>query len=263
MRSAVRPIFAAVAVATLAATALGASAAPQPKVTGGISLGSPNQYVSFNAFQGTTTAATKGSVTYTNFDYATPGTGVWTLTSPVHIDFNIGGNDYNHTMTVTGVTPSSNNSLSYTATGVYDPDPSYTWNGSGTVSGSNVTLNLVYTGTSAGYALQLVGTIAPNGSMSGTETGSNTGTWSAAAGSAHEVLSYTSAVTCAVINGTAASFSFNAGGPFVGTPILVSVTDGGSPGSKDTYKEDVNGGPCATTSAATQYPITGGNLVVH
>ena len=267
-----RPVLTVIALLALATVAVPtalvtASATSTPKVTGSVALTNPLQYASFNAFD---QSPVKGSITYTNFTYASPGSGVWNLNSPVHIDFVIGGSPYDHTMVVDTVTAENTNAIQFTAHGSYDANPSYTWNATGTVTGSAISLNLVYTGLNPGYQLSLVGTIAADGSMSGTETGGSTGTWSSPAASAFEVLSYTAPVTCAIVDDTVtpgtATFGFTipAGTPLAGTAVVVNVTDGGSPGAgNDTWAHGVDNAPGACTGSTTPYTITGGNLVVH
>lgn len=240
-----------------AGTASAVSVAP-PKATGSVALSTPLQYASFSAFPATLTSPVKGSITYTNFGYAVPGTGVWMLPSAVPIAFGLLGGSWPHTMTVTGVTATSPSAFSFTATGVYDPDPSYTWTGTGSVSGTSFALSILYTGTAAGTIYDLVGTISPDGSLSGTvssPTNGQSGTWASPAGTAFEVFSFTAAVTSATVAGSSATFGFTipAGTPLAGVPVVVSVTDGGTPGTAgDTWAHN-----------GTTYPITGGNLVVH
>ena len=77
-----------------------------------------------------------------------------------------------------------------------------------------------------------------------------------------EVLSYTAQVNCAVIAGTNASFGFviPAGSALTGTPVVVNVHDGGTPGTNgDTWAHGV--GSCG--AATSLYTIVSGNLVVH
>jgi hypothetical protein len=79
-----------------------------------------------------------------------------------------------------------------------------------------------------------------------------------------EVFSYTAAVTCAIVGDTDATFSYAIPPdlPLAGTPIVVQIHDGGSPGTNgDTWAHGVASGPCA--GSVTAYPIVSGNLVVH
>jgi hypothetical protein len=132
----------------------------------------------------------------------------------------------------------------------------------GLVSGSDISFTIVYTGTSAGYTFSAVGTIAPDGSMSGTATDSllqSPLTWTVPAGSALEVLSYTASVSCAVVDVVASDatfvFTIPPGFPpdLSGLNIVAKVHDGGTPGTNgDTYAAGVATGPCV--GSVTNYP---------
>lgn len=248
--------------------ASGAMAAPAAftQVTGGIAMSGPSQYESFSAFDYGVTGD-RGTVAYTNFEYPASGTGVWNVGGTYLVTFDFGG-PYTHRMTISTVTPTSTTSTTFSGTGVYLADPSYTWTVTGIVSGSRISYTIVYISTQAGYTLNATGVIAADGSMSGTWTDSlfRSSTWSTPAGSVHEVLSYTAAVNCAVISGHNATFGYviPAGFPGLsGLNVVVVVYDGGTPGTNgDTYAHGVAATPCgvATTS---NYPIVSGNLVVH
>ena len=243
-----------------------ATTPPTPKVTGGVELVNPLQYVSFSAFAST---PAKGSVTYTNFDYRNSGTGVWNLGSIVDLAFAINGNEYDHTMVITSEDAQSPNSLTFTANGTYDRNSLYKWTATGAVIGTTVTINLIYTGANPGYNLALIGTIASDGSIVGTESGSSTGTWTSPTGTAFEVLSYTTPVTCALVNDELspafATFGFTIppGVSLAGLPIVMKVTDGGSPGAgNDTWGQAVVSS-CSPDQVFSPYTIIGGNLVIH
>jgi hypothetical protein len=236
-------------------------------VTGGIAMSAPSQYVSFNAFDYGPTGD-RGTVNYTNFDYAGAGTNVWNVGGTYELDTALGGTPYAHTMTVDTVTPISTTATLFSGFGDYIADSSYTWTVTGSVTGSAISFHILYTGTGAGYWFDAIGTIAPDGSMSGTGTdslGQTPLTWSTAAGSAHEVLSYTASVTCAVISSTDATFVFTipAGFPGLsGLNIVAKVHDGGTPGTNgDTWAHGVATSTC--DGPVGYYPITSGNLVVH
>jgi hypothetical protein len=105
----------------------------------------------------------------------------------------------------------------------------------------------------------VTGTIAANGSVSGTWTDSLLRADVVEITSVgFEAFSYTAAVTSADVVGTSATFVFTipTGVPLAGTPVRVDVTDGGSPGIFDTWAHGVVGG------GMTSYPITAGNLTV-
>jgi hypothetical protein len=259
-------VFASVLIATAAA------AAPKnfTHANGGVTLSDPGllQFVSFSVFDYGATGD-RGHVTYTNFDALAPGSGVWSLDATVPLTFAIGTSTYAHTMTIDQITPTSNDSFTFTGTGVYDADPTVTWNVSGMVSGSTVTFTIVYTGTGAPYTVTGTGTIAADGSISGTATDSalQSLTFTTPAGSAQEVLSYTASVSCAVVTATDATFVFTVpdGLGLDGTVVIARVHDGGKPKDHlDTYGHTTTAtGVCDPAAAVTNYTIVDGNIVVH
>jgi len=112
--------------------------------------------------------------------YATTPT--WNLNAPRAISFVCSGTSYDHTLN----TVSENSTTGdFTGTGFYNPDPvNYPWNITGNVSGSALTFTIVYGGTgNPGYTLHGVGTIALDGSISGT-VDNNCQTFSMPAGTA-------------------------------------------------------------------------------
>ncbi len=106
----------------------------------------------------------------------------WELTAPKAIVFNCGGSDYAHTLN----TVSQDVNGVFAGTGDFDADASYTWDIDGTIDGSSITFALVYTGANFGYTLNGNGTIANDGSISGTTDG-NCSTFTMPAGSADEI----------------------------------------------------------------------------
>ncbi len=254
--------FSLLAILAAGAAQAGPPAA-DPKVTGSVGLSNPLQYAEFEAFQSN---PVKGHIAYTNFEFPAPGSGVWVPAKTSTITFNYFGPDYPHTFNLDSFTPLSTESVGFTGTGFYNPDHSYTWNLKGVINENQVWFQIVYTGTQAGCKLTANGTIGSNGSMSGTWSGdcwTGVNSWSTGAGSAYEVFSYKADVTCAVIAKPNATFGFTIpdGVPLAGTPVVVTVHDGGSPGALfDTWKHDV--GTCST-EAVSQYPVVSGNLVVH
>jgi hypothetical protein len=253
-------------IASLALAGMAIGSTTFTHATGGIALSGPSQYVSFDAFDFGATGD-RGSVAYANFDYPAPGTGVWNVGGTYPLDFVVGGSTYSHSMTVASVSPLSATASKFSGTGFYVPDPSYTWSVKGSVHDSTIDFVIVYTGTGAGYSVTATGTIAADGSMSGTATASDlqTLTWSTPAGSVHEVLSYRADVSCAVIDDTTATFVFQipAGFPGLsGLDVVAKVVDGGTPGTNgDTWAHGLASTPC--DGPASAYPIVGGNLVVH
>jgi hypothetical protein len=107
--------------------------------------------------------------------------GPWMLNAPSGITFTCGGGSYPHTLN----TVSQNADGSFTGTGSYNPDASYIWNITGSITDSNIAFTIVYTGSNAGYALNGVGTIGSDGSISGTVDG-NCESFSTLAGAASQ-----------------------------------------------------------------------------
>jgi hypothetical protein len=238
------------------------------KATGSVGLSSPLQFADFNVSENG-----KGRVTYTNFEFPVPGTGVWAPAQTTTIAFNYQGPDYHHIFSLDSFTPLSTESVGFTGTGYFDPDHSYTWNLKGMINEDAVWFQILYTGTSAGCKLYAHGTISDTGVMSGTWGGNcwsgNNNSWSTGPGAAYEVFSYKARTTCASIDelNADATFGFTIpnGVPLAGVPIVVKVHDGGSPGAlHDTWWHGVDSAPgSCTPGAGWFYPITSGNLVVH
>jgi hypothetical protein len=157
-------------------------------------------------------------------------------------------------MFVDSVTPKSPTKTVFTGHGSYNGG-GYDWTMTGSISGSKVKFAITYTTGTPGYVFSAKGTIAPDGSMSGTATDtlSQVLTWSMPAGTAHEVFSYTAPVTNVVVNGHSATFDFTipAGVVYAGTVVRVGVTDGGHHGLDTWAHNGVN------------YPVAGGNIVVR
>ena len=252
-------IVATLLVSTLIALPAIASAAPAPKATGSIVMSSPLQAASFEAFA---TSPVKGNVRYTNFELAAPGSGVWVPSGAFNVGFTLTGDStvYTHAFTIDSVTPVSPQAVSFTGTGVFTLDPSWTDTIEGTVSGTSFSFTMVEHNDSYGsFNLTASGTIAPDGSITGVWFddfgGFRTGAFSTGPAAVYEVFSYAAPVTSASVSGTAADFTFliPVGVPYAGTLVSVHVTDGGSPGAVyDTWSHN-----------GTGYPITAGNLVVH
>lgn len=121
-------------------------------------------------------------------DRVSDGYGPWNVTGDWVLTFVYGGN-WNHDIHITTQNPDGtfNGTGGYPAGGPY----SITETISGTVSDNNITIHSVYAGSV--YTYDAVGTIAADGSMSGTLTtnASQSGSWSAPAGSAtREVITY-------------------------------------------------------------------------
>jgi len=259
MRKAILTLGAGVAVALTVGLAAPAMASTTPHLTGSVALSGPAQYATFNNIGG----PASGSFSYTNFTVAdTTNSGVWSLQTgtdhQVEIDFGLGDGIYSHHLTVDSLQPTGLNSFTFTGHGNYDPDKSYTWTATGSVSGTTLSMHIVYTGTQAGYTLDFTGTVNPDGSVTGTsfsDSMARTLSVSMPAGSLFQALDYTAPVSNVTMGSGTAGFdsAIPAGHIYPGTGFHISVTDGGSPGAgHDSYYQD-----------GTRYTITSGNLTVH
>jgi hypothetical protein len=266
MKRLLAAIAAALLITSLVSNAVAAAPAAFTHATGSVWLSGPSQLVAFNAVD-YGTGVDRGTVNYTNFEYAAPGSGAWLPVAGTYaLTTALGGSPYAHTMVIDIVTINSPADVSFSGTGFYNADPSYTWTVTGSIVEGVVSFHIVYTGTAAGYTFDATGAAA---TMSGTGTdslGQTPLTWVLPAGFAHEVLSYAAAVTCATVNTAHDTMSFGftipAGFPgLTGLPIYVVAYDGGTPGMNgDTFGFTV--ASCAG-GAVANYPIVGGNLVVH
>ena len=270
-RQTLRVMLAVLAVVSLSLVSTTAVAGPNPvpKATGSVALDNPMQYISFNAFDFGLTGD-RGQVRYTNFGYAATGTGVWNILGTYQITF-VRAGSFPRTMTIDSITPIAPDATRFSGHGYFTPAPAnedFFFTVEGKVVGSNISFDFQYAYAGA-PVVHVVGTIAPDGSMSGTADDGDITlmTWSTPPGSVVEVLSYSAAVTCAVVAGIDASFVFQIPSGFPGLSgyyVLAKVHDGGTPGTNgDTYGHGVVGGPDACAGGVGNYPITGGNLVVH
>lgn len=261
-------LLAAMTAALMMAALVSSVATARPlftQATGSVGLSAPTQFASFNAFDYGETGD-RGTVNYTNWTYPAPTSGVWDVSNLTQITFWLGGVPYVHTVSLT-VTPISVTSSTFIGTGtdVLSNPTTIT----GTQSGSTITF--VITGTT--FVITGSGTIAAGGSMSGNASATEGSvitafTWTALAGSALEVFSYTAPVWCAAtVDDHTMAFEFTIPDGFAisGLDVAVVVHDGGTPGTNgDTWKHGVAGtGTCGSDGATGNYPIVSGNLVVH
>jgi hypothetical protein len=266
-------VFMAVAAFMLFAAGA-AQAGSVQKATGSIVMSNPKQAIDFAAFEG----QTKGSVTYTNFEYADPGSGVWVPGATFNVDFGVDPSlaiVSTYEFAVDSVTPLSPTSLAFSGSGVQQSGP---WHGpfTGKITGSTISFTLQEINGAENYTLNETGAIDATGAVAGTWTdnygGGRTGTFSIA-DVGDEVFSFTTTPTCVVVNATTKTAKFGytipAGAPaeLAGKPVAVKVTDGGSSGVYDTYEHNFATGQnsCLPAGGAyqPQYPITAGNLTVH
>jgi hypothetical protein len=114
----------------------------------------------------------------------------WNVTQQFVVRFDYLGLPYDHDLFLTDTNDVLSGNGGYVVGGPY----SYTWDVvTGSVSGDIISINAVYTGgpDAAGATMQMVGTIAADGSMSGTwqdnyQGGNRAGTWSTFAGNAEK-----------------------------------------------------------------------------
>lgn len=263
--------------------AASAGAAPAPKATGdyGYSYGGVQRHVTFAAIQSTSTTC-----------------GVfWNVQSVTQFTFYVNGDlsntPYSHHASLTQTGQSVSGSGGYPLTG----GDSFHWNiDTGSIVGNTLTLSMTYDLGAPGTVMTMTGTVASNGSISGTWTdnygGTRTGTFTAPAGSATAQLSfcgkgtfyysdeqgywYFGVVKAVSVSGNTAWYAAkilasNFGFEAVATNYLfVRVIDNGEPG----IGHDVTGGEPMTPVDAVnavlshQTPsanatINAGNIQVH
>ena len=93
--------------------------------------------------------------------------GDWQLNSDSPVVFTCGANDYPHTFDSVVMGEEG----AFTGTGSADTQAGYYWDAEGSISGDSITFTITYTGNNPGYTLTLDGTIAEDGSVSGTSSG--------------------------------------------------------------------------------------------
>lgn len=142
----------------------------------------------------------------------------WDITGDWVLEFDYLGSLYIHDMTVVDNT--------FTGTGGYPAGGSYTttWTVTGTVSGDDIEMKIEY--DSSSYYVDVVGTIAEDGTMSGTwSNASQSGTWQSTSGVAIRDLCewdyFIKIVTPSTINGdyVYAGVWYNADGEEIG-PVI-------------------------------------------
>lgn len=247
----------------LAFGSLGASTAQAGttlKTTGSIQMSGPVQYASFDAFASN---PVKGSISYTNFDpaYSTTGTGVW-VPSAFNMGFAVGSSTSvaaTYAMSVTSFTPTSPTSVTFAGIGT-----TIGWNSTftGTINGSSLKLAMTEINAanpSETYALTASGTIAPDGSVTGTWSDNygtgRTGTF-LIADIGYEAFHYVARVAHVSVSGSDAYFDYTIPGTAV--VVYTHVFDGGHPGAG----HDTWGFTTTSSGAFVNYPIVSGNLTV-
>jgi hypothetical protein len=184
-------------------TASTAQAVTAEKASGSIRMASPKQAITFDVFE---TTPVKGSITYTNFEYADPGSGVWVPGSTFSVGFGVDPDPtiisvYDFTIATT--MPLSPTGLSFTGNGVQQ---SSQWSGpvTGTISVSALTFTLLEQDGTESYTLNAHGQIDANGAVTGTWSDNytdpaRTGTFSID-DVGDEVFSLTTTPTCVQVD---------------------------------------------------------------
>ena len=228
-----------------------------------VELGSPLQYEQFLALPG---GRYHGNVDYTNWTYAEPGSGVFAPAAGPHaLVFTFAGAQYAHTLNgglkLVALSPDK---LAFSGNGYYNGQAGATWKISGRVTDGKVKATITYNGTlDPGYKVTLTGTVANDGSVSGTAESSQHQalTFTMPAGSFASVLHYIAPIRSAQVQRHDATFQFTipASVPgLAGTKVTVKVHDGGYGARHDAYRAGVTG------TMLTPYPIIGGpGITVH
>ena len=114
-------------------------------------------------------------------------TPAWNMNGVYTLDFEYSGTHYVHDATVTGQDNGDNFAIAggYAAGAAsYD----YAWNGAGSLTGTALTMSVNYTIGAPGTHMNMSGTVASDGTLSGTWTdnygGARSGTWTSASGAA-------------------------------------------------------------------------------
>lgn len=117
------------------------------------------------AITGAATAVMLGSMAGVAGAHVNRVGGDWMLNAPSTLNFYCLGNNslYPHTLNTVDNNPDG----SFNGTGSYDNNTNYTWDVDGNINGDSISLHVVYTGLQAGSVYNLNGTIAPDGSISG------------------------------------------------------------------------------------------------
>lgn len=260
--AAAAPLTLGALLATTAAVPASAHVRPptHPRVAvGSMELGSPLQYESFRALQGF--GRYHGQVTYTNWQYAEPGSGVYAPQAGAHaLDFTYQGAKYGHTLNGgLKLAAKSPDRLAFSGTGSYNGQAGATWKIAGSVDRNQLRAVIEYTGTlQPGYKVFLAGKVAADGSVTGTARSSQGQdlTFTMPIGAFVSVLHYHAPIQSDQIGRHDATFRFTIprGEPagLAGVKVTVKVHDGGWGRAHDTYAHGVTGTPLS------RYPITGG-----
>lgn len=218
----------------------------------------------------------------------------WNVNGSYTINFMLTGDPtvYTHDATISNQNAAGNYQISggYPASGPY----TYAWAGTGNVMGNTVTNSVDYNVGAPGDHMDMTGTIAATGSMSGTWTdsyggGARSGTWSTATGTATSAVtgcvgegsfrysdanggSYRAKVKYVKVSGADAWFAgkvTKASDPsWVGKWVFVKVHDGGTSGDmvSGSFTDEATaklGVATMANPADGPFAVTSGDLVVQ
>lgn len=230
--------LAAASTAALASFGVASAGAPTSlgKSTGGVGfvdLAGNAQYLSYSAFDYGATGD-KGSVEYTNFSVALPGTGIW-APDDFSMVFNVdGGGSGTYAQDVTGLV-----ALGPSAVGFQGAGTASGWNSAfkGTITGSTFAMSMTEINAvdnTETYQLNANGTVdlvtgAVAGTWSDNYGGVRTGTFTIA-DVGYEAFHYANAPVTTAAVGTPFTFTYRIpSGPYQGTLIPVAVQDRSTP----------------------------------
>ena len=247
-------LLATSAAALPASAAVRHPAPPRHVATGSMALAGPLQYEQFRALQGF--GRHHGVVEYTNWTYAEPGTGVYAPQSGSHqLEFTYGTGKYDHTLNAgLKLRALSNDRLAFSGTGFYNGG-GVTWTIRGQVHRGLLRATIAYDGQT--YKVFLIGTIAADGSVSGTAKAVNPAqdlTFTMPAGTFASVLHYIAPIKADQIRGRDVAFQFvipKTAPDLAGITVFVRAHDGGWGPRHDRYAE-------GTGIPLQPYPIIGG-----
>ena len=181
------------------------------------------------------------------------------MSSPLQLVFNYQGSQYAHTLNgELKLIAMSTDRSAFTGTGEYDGRPGSPGRSTARSLRQPVTATIPYNGTlQPGYQVTLTGTVASDGSVSGTaeSTQGQALTFTMPAGSFVSVLHYVAPIQADQIQRHDATFRFTipASVPgLAGTSVTVKVHDGGPGPAHDAYAHGVTG------TQLSPYPIIGG-----
>lgn len=126
------------------------------------------------------------------FGSAHAATPDWNVNGVYNFEFEYLGSPYVHQVTLSGQDVDGN--FNVVSTYPVGGPEAYAWSGTGSISGSALTMSTDYTVGAVGTHMDITGTVASNGTLSGSWSDNNipggrTGTWESVSGSAHHIAS--------------------------------------------------------------------------